>query len=273
MVLRFPTYWGGPLHWGRLISAEQADEFRSTANRSALNILGPNCMGFINLTDSTVLYPAKTTSRLKAGESTLIAQSGSAAITVMNSANFGFSKIITVGSAFQLSSVDYLKRLATDNDTTTIGVMLESILDPAGFAEAVAPCFANNKALVVLKVGQSKVGSAATLAHTGAMTSDAQTYDVFFERHGIPAVTDYDELAVAMECLSKWGQQPSAVKLAVAGVSGGQTTLACDIAEQVGVTLAEFGTDTQGKFNKALLGADVANPIDFGAVVDKSTRD
>lgn len=251
----------------------EAKSFRETANSLELNVLGPNCMGFINLTDSAYLYPAKTPKNLKKGNVALIAQSGSAAITVMNSACVGFSKVITVGSEFQLSADDYLTWLATDPDTTTIGIVLESINDPDAFARAAKRCFKNGKALVVLKVGQSKMGAAATLAHTGSMTSDAQTYNLFFKRHGIPTVSDYDELIAAVECLEMCGQRPREVRLAIAGISGGQTALACDIAESVGIALSDFAPATTKALKAALPGVVPANPIDFGAVVSKEQRD
>lgn len=254
-------------------SESEAEAFRDAGKSLELNILGPNCMGFINLTDSAYLYPAKTPKNLKKGNVTLIAQSGSAAITVMNSACVGFSKVITVGSEFQLSSADYLAWLVTDPDTTTIGIVLESISDPNAFATAAKRCFDNGKSLVVLKVGQSEMGAAATLAHTGSMTSDAETYDLFFKSHGIPTVSDYDELIAAVECLDMCGQQPREVRLAIAGISGGQTALACDIAESVGITLAEFAPETTQALEAALPGIVAANPIDFGAVVSKEQRD
>ncbi len=51
---------------------------------SRLIIHGPNCMGLVNFTDSIPLYPSRPSKRLKAGKVAIIAQSGSAAISVMN---------------------------------------------------------------------------------------------------------------------------------------------------------------------------------------------
>lgn len=248
-------------------------EFQSVADSSTMNIHGPNCMGLINCTDSIFLYPAKTLARLKSGGVSLIAQSGSAAITIINSAHFGFSKIISVGNEIQLTSADYLRWMAEDEDTTTVGIILESIKDPLAFSHAVEQLFENGKSLVVLKIGKSKTGTVATVAHTGAMTSDAETYDLFFRANGIATVNDYDELLASLECLSRWGHCSSRNHLAIGGISGGQTALACDIADEVGVTLAEFSSATQSQLQDKLPGTAGANPLDFGAVVDKSARD
>lgn len=254
-------------------SAEDADAFRKTALESRMNILGPNCMGFINLSDAAFLYPATTSSRLKRGRVALVAQSGSAAITVMNSADFGFSKIITVGSEFQLAAADYLHWLAGDADTDTVGVVMESIQDPQAFAAAAHRLFAAGKSLAVLKVGQSQIGAAATVAHTGAMTRDADTYDLYFRKHGVCTVGDYDELAATLQCLEMWGHAPGRKGVALAGISGGQTALACDIAEAVDLEMSRFSPETAETLRNTLPGTPGRNPVDFGAVVDRSARD
>ena len=255
-----------------------AEAFRSLAAASAMNIQGPNCMGLINLNDSLFLYPATTSSKIRAGQVAFVAQSGSAAITLMNSAEFGISKIITVGSEFQLTAADYMDWLATDDDTAAIGVVLEAIQDPDAFARAARRIHENGKSLAILKVGNSAVGSAATLAHTGSMTNDADTYRLYFEANGIATVDDYDELNAALEILSRHGHRPGAGsrgpgRLAIVGISGGQTALACDVAAAAGVHLAHFSDEVVRRIGEVSPGTLAQNPIDFGSVVDEAARD
>lgn len=249
------------------------DDFRSLAVASPMNIHGPNCMGLINLNDRLFLYPATTSSKIRPGKVAFIAQSGSAAITLMNSAEFGISKIVTVGSEFQLTAADYMDWLATDDDTAAIGVVLEAIKDPDAFARAARRIHDNGKALAVLKVGNSEVGSAATLAHTGSMTSDADTYRLYFAANGIATVDDYDELNAALEILSRTGHRHGTGRLAIVGISGGQTALACDIAAVAGVELARFGDAVVRRMGEVSPGTRAQNPIDFGSVVDEAARD
>lgn len=246
--------------------------FQAVARAARMSIHGPNCMGLINCTDGIFLYPAKPTESLRPGPVSLIAQSGSAAISVINSAPFGFAKIVTVGSEFQITSADYLCWFARDDSTTAVGVILESIQDPAAFAEAARLLFENGKSLVVLNVGRSQPGAAAARAHTGAMTSGADTYEIFFRDCGIPAVDDYDELIASLQCLAAWGRQPGAGGLAIAGISGGQTALACDVAESVGVALTRFSDTTERNLREILPGTPGRNPIDLGAVIGRETR-
>ena len=254
-------------------TALETDTFRSMAERLRMNVHGPNCMGLINCTDGIFLYPAKPTESLRTGPVSLIAQSGSAAISIINSAPFGFAKIVTVGSEFQLAADNYMQWFAKDSCTAVVGVILESIKRPAAFAEAARKLFSNGKSLVVLNVGRSRTGSAAARAHTGAMTSDADTYELFFRDHGIPVVDDYDELIASLQCLAAWGRQPGRGGLAIAGISGGQTALACDLAESAGVALASFDQLTVRNLQDVLPGISGSNPVDLGAVVGRETRD
>lgn len=254
-------------------SQEDGDAFRSLAAASPMNIQGPNCMGLINLNDSLFLYPATTSSKIRPGKVAFVAQSGSAAITLMNSAEFGISKIITVGSEFQLTAADYMDWLATDDDTAAIGVVLEAIQDPDAFARAARRIHGNGKSLAILKVGNSEVGSAATLAHTGSMTNDADTYRLYFEANGIATVDDYDELNASLEILSRQGHREGTGKVAIVGISGGQTALACDVAAAAGVELARFSDAVVRRIGEVSPGTLAQNPIDFGSVVDEAARD
>jgi acyl-CoA synthetase (NDP forming) len=253
-------------------SAAEEARIRAFGATSKIAIHGPNCMGLVNFPDSVPLYPARPSLRIRSGRCSLIAQSGSAAISVMNSISVGLSKVVTVGSEFQLAASDYLAWLASDEATDTVGIVAESIKDPVDFAEAVERIRVAGKGLVVLKVGISELGSAATKAHTGALITSRDAYNGFFAECGVAVVHDYDELIASMECFSQ--ARPSAGKggVAIVGISGGQTALACDIAEEVGVTLARFETKTSEAVRSFLPGNSGENPIDIGATVQRELR-
>lgn len=253
-------------------SAEDEDRIRAFGATSQIAIHGPNCMGLINFPDSIPLYPARPSLRTRSGRCSLIAQSGSAAISVMNSISIGLSKIVTVGSEFQLAAADYLAWLATDEATNTVGIVAESIKDPVDFAEAVERIRSAGKGLVVLKVGHSELGAAAVKAHTGALITRSDAYDRYFAECGVAVVDDYDELVASMECLSQAGPSGGKGSVAIVGISGGQTALACDVAEEVGVKLARFETKTSEAVRSFLPGNNGDNPIDLGATVQPERR-
>lgn len=250
-------------------SAAEERDLRDFLDTSNMVVHGPNCMGLINVNDQLSLYPTRPSERLKAGGVALLAQSGSAAISVMNSAGAGFSKVLTMGSEFQVTAADYIHWLAGDEHTTVIGVVAEGIADPMAFAEATALAHAAGKSVIVLNVGTSAVGAAAAQAHTGALISNQDAYDRFFIECDIAIARDFDELIASLECLAyQHRSAPGAGGLAVVGISGGQTALACDIAERSSVPLAKFSDSTSEIIKRCLPGSAGSNPIDIGATLD-----
>ncbi len=252
-------------------SVEEEARIRAFGATSKIAIHGPNCMGLVNFSDSVPLYPARPSLRIRAGRCSLIAQSGSAAISVMNSISVGLSKVVTVGSEFQLAASVYLAWLATDETTDTVGIIAESIKDPVEFANAVERVHVAGKGLVVLKVGKSERGSAATNAHTGALITSRDAYDHFFAECGVAVVSDYDELVASLECLGHVRTKRRG-GVAIVGISGGQTALACDVAEDVGVNLARVEEKTREAVRTFLPGSSGENPIDLGATVLREQR-
>lgn len=245
---------------------------REMSKGSRLIVHGPNCMGLVNFTDSIPLYPSRPSKRLRPGKVAIVAQSGSAAISVMNSTVVGLSKVVTMGSEFHVGAADYIRWLADDDATSAIGVVAESIKDPVALAFAAEAVHAAGKSLVVLKVGRSATGLAATQAHTGALVSDTDAYDDFFAATNIATVSDYDELIASLECAATVRRMVGGIGIGIVGISGGQTALACDIADAGGVGVAEFNETTAKRLRKALPGATGHNPIDFGATVNVEDR-
>lgn len=241
--------------------------FRRIVDDSEMVIHGPNCMGLINFTDGVPLYPSTITAKAKTGSVALIAQSGSAAISLMNSTAAGFSKVITMGSEFQVTAPDYMHWLAADDETRVVCVVLEAIQHPDEFAAAAAVIRAAGKKLVALKVGRSDVGALAVYAHTGAMISRQDAYDCFFAQHGIPTARDYDELIASIECFSTCGGVASGTRIGIVGISGGETALACDLAADLGIPVAEWSAETAKRVRAVLPGAADRNPLDLGSTV------
>jgi acyl-CoA synthetase (NDP forming) len=250
-------------------SAEQETELRLLVGSSRILMHGPNCMGLINLSDATPIYTGGITSRIRRGPVALIAQSGSAAISVINSSTAGFSKVVTIGSEYRVTGADYLRWFASDDDTSVVGLVLESIPDADRFADAVELVHAAGKAMVVLKVGRSAIGARATLAHTGALIRNDDAFKGFVGRYGIPVVDDYEELIATLEAFAVCRKRPTRGHVALMGISGGETALACDICDEIGLPLSVFSEATGSALRAALPGIAGQNPLDIGQSVGR----
>lgn len=245
-------------------------ELRSTIRQVDMAVNGPNCMGLINLTDSIPLYTAPFRDPCPRGNVSLIAQSGSAAIAIVNTPGLGFARVITSGNEYGLTSARYLSWLAEDDATEAVGLIIESIPNPDAFTESARRFQASGKGLVVLKVGRSNDGARATKAHTGALLSRYDAYESLFRRAGVATVRDYDELVAVLQCLSSRLEPAKGRRVAILGISGGQAGVACDVAEDVGIPLARFSSETVHRIQQALPGTPGTNPIDFGARVART---
>jgi acetyltransferase len=250
-------------------SAEQEAELRLLVGSSRILMHGPNCMGLINLSDATPIYTGGITSRIRRGPVALIAQSGSAAISVINSSTAGFSKVVTIGSEYRVTGADYLRWFASDDDTSVVGLVLESIPDADRFADAVDLVHAAGKSMVVLKVGRSATGARATLAHTGALIRNDDAFKGFVERYGIPVVDDYGELIATLEAFAVSKKRPTRGHVGLMGISGGETALACDICDEIDLPLAVFSEATGAALRAALPGIAGQNPLDIGQSVGR----
>lgn len=244
-------------------------ELRALVQQTEVLMHGPNCMGLINLSDGVALYTGGITSRVKPGPVALIAQSGSAAISIINSCSAGFSKIVTIGSEYRVTGADYLDWLAGDPDTTVVALILESIPDARRFADAVGRVRAAGKSVLVLKVGRTDAGAKATMAHTGALVRNNDAFVAFARRLGIPLVADYDEMVVAIETFAAGLVWPRGGRVALIGISGGETALACDVATELDVPLAALAESTTAEVRRLLPGVPGDNPLDIGGSVGR----
>ena len=246
--------------------AEEA-ALRETMAGASILVHGPNCMGLLNLSDSLPFYSAEISPKVVRGSIALLAQSGSAAIAMMNTLDAGVSKVATVGSEFRVTAADYLDWLADDPETSVIGVILEAIQSPTAFAAAVRRVQAMGKSVVVLKVGRSAAGVLAAQAHTGALITPADAYACFFRDLGVPMVADYEQLAASLKVMAATRRPAPGTGVALVGISGGETALACDLAADLGLRLADFSAATSAKVREVLPGVSGRNPLDVGASV------
>lgn len=245
----------------------QSQDLAAFAARGQVAVHGPNCMGVLNLTDGIPLwfYDGILTEE-QPGNVALITQSGSASFLARAAEGARFSKIISTGNEAGLTTADYLVWLADDEATAAVGVVIESIRDIAAFAGAARALRDAGKPVVALKAGRTAAGSQASIAHTGALIGRDDGYAALLRRLDVPLVADYDELAVALGCLSVPGlPRPAGTRVAVVTDSGGEAALAADLAERQQVQLATFSEATRQALTEVLPGAAPQNPLDAGS--------
>jgi acyl-CoA synthetase (NDP forming) len=140
-------------------------------------------------------------SPVKAGPVAVISQSGSIALILSeDERKLGFSYLITTGNEAVVTVADYLNHVASDDRVGVILLFLETVRDPALFAQAARTALAGGKRIIALKLGRSATGRALVQAHTGSLAGEDRLYDAYFRALGILAVRDLDEMLEPPRC-------------------------------------------------------------------------
>jgi len=250
---------------GRTLQAELA----ALCARTGMLVCGPNCLGLANLHDRISLYSAPLPEPLQVGGVAIASHSGSGCIALGGVGRFGLSHLVSVGNAAVLDVDDYLGFFASDPNTRVAALFMESVRHPERFLKAAARMRAAGKPVVVLKVGRSTEGAAATAAHTGSLAGSHAAAVDFFRQAGVVLVEDMDEMVETCALMVASVRRPSGEGMAVINVSGGEVALTCDLAQSAGLRFPSLARATLEALRACLPAfATPSNPLDAtGAAV------
>lgn len=234
------------------------------AKASGMAIAGPNCMGIASLGHGFATTMADIPEKLGAGGISLVSQSGGLLNAVAElSANrgIGMNYLISIGNQAVLDLADYIDFLADDPKTSVIACIMEGAKDGRRFRAAVERA-SKIKPLVILKLGKSAAGQAATFAHTGTLAGKHEAYEALFCANGVASVMSLDEL-VETAALLATAPLPKGDRVCLLTVSGGATSLISDLAERAGVNFGRIDDETSRRVGEALgVSRHFGNPLD-----------
>jgi acyl-CoA synthetase (NDP forming) len=248
--------------------AEGERELREAARRHGLPICGPNGNGIVALHERVALW-GDALPPVEAGRVALVSQSGNLAVNALASRRgLRLHTVVSCGNAVTLEPADWVAALADEDEVGSIALYLEADGDGERLCEALARCAAKGVGVAVLKVGSSQLGAAAAAAHTGAVAGDQRVSRALVEEAGAAWAADAHELLELSKALAVPGARARGGGLAVLTCSGGDSSLAADEAERIGLRLPPLGEATVGRL-RALLpaAATVGNPLDYTALV------
>lgn len=178
-------------------------EIISLASKYNLNILGPNCLGLINVYYH--LNAAFAVSELRAGRIALLSQSGaigSAALDWVKEKGIGLSHFISLGNKAVLSENEIIAYLAKDKQTDVVVIYLESIKDGKKLMNLVSN-LSPVKPVLILKAGQSSAGEKLALSHTGSLTGSSEVVKTGLQRAGAVFLDSLGELFLSLILFKK----------------------------------------------------------------------
>lgn len=238
-------------------------EILEIAKEKSLNILGPNCLGFI--IPRLKLNASFGGGMPKSGNISFISQSGaliSAVLDISKSENFGFSNIISIGNKMQIDESDLFEYLEQDSETKVIGMYLEGIKDGKKFRE-LAEKISKSKPVVILKAGKTEKSRKAISSHTGALAGSEEIIKALFKKTGIIEAPSFSEFLNLLKLISL-SNASSDKKFAIITNAGGPGVLTTDNFSGKKIEIAEISEKMKEKLREFLPQASsVENPIDL----------
>lgn len=213
----------------------------SRARALGVRLLGPNCIGLINVTDRVVLSvnAVLEMDHLVKGGLAIVSQSGSVMGALLArgvARGIGCSKLVSVGNESDVAVGEMVDVLVDDPHTTTIALFLETLRDADALARAARRAHAAGKPVIAYKLGRSAVGEALAVSHTGALAGADAAVDAFFRTHGILRVDMMETLLEIGPLVSPAAAAPRSTqgpgRVAVVTTTGGGAAM---VADQLGV--------------------------------------
>lgn len=237
---------------------------KEIADKFGITLLGPNCLGTIDShTDFNASFGAKKPIK---GNIAFLSQSGALGTSILDLAikeGVGFSKFISLGNEAQLSEIEFLEYLATDNNTKAILIYLEKLSNGKKFIELVSE-ITKTKSIVVLKAGRSARGMEAVMSHTGSLAPEDSVFSAALKQSGAIAVESIREF-FNMAKLFQLGIMKPLRNLVILTNGGGPSVVATDLIDlSKSLSLTELSDSTKKLLRKVLPSmAAVGNPVDI----------
>jgi acyl-CoA synthetase (NDP forming) len=266
---------GGVVEGGAAAAAMQA-EVADIARRHGLALVGPNCMGIVDLTTNSATYIGDVSLHLPRGGVAGIAQSGSVTDAFIHSGSrVGFSRIISCGSEAVLDVCDYLAYCLDDPETRSVILFVEGFRRPERFLALADRALELGKPIMAVKVGRSDQAQAAAVAHSGSLAGEARATDAALEAAGVIRCGDLDELletAELVEGVRRTGRGIGRGRTGVVTVSTGEASLIADLVPRTGLDLPPIPPAARDQILERLptMGY-IGNPLDPWGAADPPT--
>lgn len=208
------------------------DRIVTMAREGGLRLIGPNCLGLVNVTDGVPITnnAAVEAEALKPGWLSVVSQSGSMMGALLSRAmarSFTFAKLASVGNESDIGAGEMAELMVEDEATRCVLMFLETLRDAPKLAAAARRAHALGKPIIVYKLGRSDVGRQIAVSHTGAMVGADELAATFFRENGILRVETLEGL-VELPRLVLGRTPPKGNRVAVLTGTGGGAAMVVD---------------------------------------------
>lgn len=224
--------------------AKLESQLRDISSKYGMELVGPNCLGVMNLDPDTMMNSTFLKVTPKTGSIALVSQSGAICAALCEDASaqgIGFSAVVSLGNKAATGEIEVLRTLAAHKQTRVIVMYLEDIGDGREFVDTCRMVTRRHKKpILVLKSGRSPEGAKAAMSHTGALMGSDELYDALLEQAGVIRVDTMDELFDYAVAFSK--QPLPTGGLAIVSNAGGPAIISTDACSKAGIAMADISS-------------------------------
>jgi acetate---CoA ligase (ADP-forming) len=245
---------------------ERQRELIAVCREFGMRLIGPNCMGIMNVSPDVRLNATFAPNFPPHGRVAFSSQSGALGLAVIDYASslgVGLSSFVSVGNKADISGNDLIQYWEADPSTDVILLYLESFGNPRAFAR-ITRRVGRTKPIIAVKSGRSSAGARATSSHTGALIAASDiTVDALFRQAGVIRT---DTLAEMFDVASLLANQPvpKGTRVGIISNAGGLGILCADACEAAGLEVPTLPHETLRGLSEFLpREASTGNPVDM----------
>ena len=218
-------------------------QLKEIVKKYNIKVIGPNCLGVMNLAPKTMMNSTFLKITPKSGEIALVSQSGAICAALVEDASaqgIGFSAVVSMGNKADMNEIDVLEMLANHEQTKVIVMYLEDMGDGQKFLKICKNITKNlKKPVLVLKSGRSPEGAKAAMSHTGALMGSDEIYEALLKQSGAIRVDTMGEL---FDYATAFSKQPLPLDgdLVIVSNAGGPAIISTDACSKLGIKMAKI---------------------------------
>ncbi|MBI3938409.1 MAG: acetate--CoA ligase family protein [Betaproteobacteria bacterium] len=245
-------------------------ELVRVARESGVRLIGPNCLGLVNVTDRVYAAFGSMTRepRLRSGPVSMVYQSGGFGHSIVlccAAAGAGFRYLVASGNEVDITAPELIDAYLDDEQTKIVVAYIEGVADGRALMEAGRKAARLGKVILMWKSGNTEQGRRVAATHTASMTGTDDIYRAALRQAGIIKVHGFGEIADLVKVFST-GRFPRGRNVAVIGGSGGSAIVFADAADQYGLSLPAPAPETLEILKKFVPAVgSTSNPVDFAA--------
>jgi acyl-CoA synthetase (NDP forming) len=244
---------------------------REVAAESGIRIVGPSCLGVINLREGVMLTAnaAFLESDIPVGRTFVASHSGTMIGALMSrgkAKGVAFAGLVSVGNEIDVSVGEICLSTLDDPDIDSYLLFLETIRNASVLREFALGAAERGKPVVAYKLGRSSAARELAVTHTGALAGEDDVASAFLADCGIARVESLEGLLEAMPLVRRTPFRVTgarAPRVAVLTTTAGGAIMVVDPLAMRGIDIGQPSDETYARFGAAGIDVTPARIVDL----------